>query len=92
MFCANYLNCSNLLQDILASGLESLWVTVASKLFTSPLALGCFHCPPISQSQSVHDVCSSIESMLITKKYVVACGDLNIDMSDLAKSNFSMVS
>ena len=36
VFCANYLNFSNLSQDILASGLESLWVTVASKLFTFP--------------------------------------------------------
>ena len=53
VFCANYLNCSILSQDILASGLESSWVTVASKLFTSPLALGCFYRPPVVHSLSL---------------------------------------
>ena len=87
VFCANYLMCLTLLRDISASGLESLWVAVESGLFPSPLALGCFYCPPGSLTQSVHDVCSSIETMSIAKKYVVACGDLNIDMSDLTKPN-----
>ena len=89
VFCANYLNCSILAQDtgISASGLESLWVAVESRLFPSPLAVGCFYRPPGSPCQSVHDVCSRIETMLLARKYVVACGDLNIDMSDLAKPN-----
>ena len=53
-------------------------------LYFSPRSWLLLSSPCSSQSQSVHD---GIESMLITKKYVVACGDLNIDMSDLAKPN-----
>ena len=51
-------------------------------LYFSPRSWLLLSSPCSSQSQSVHD---GIESMLITKKYVVACGDLNIDMSDLTK-------
>ena len=87
VFCANYLKCSTLSRDTPASGLESLWVAVESSLFPSPLAVGCFYRPPGPPCQSIHDACSSIESMSIAKKYVVACGDLNIDMSDLTKPN-----
>ena len=51
VFCANYLKCSTLSQDISASGLESLWVAVESGLFPSLLALGCFYRPPGSLTQ-----------------------------------------
>ena len=50
VFCANYLKCSALSRDTSASGLESLWVAVESRTFPSPLAVGCFYCPPSSLS------------------------------------------
>ena len=49
------------------------------------LALGCFYRPPAAPSQSVHDVCDSVESMMLRNQYIIAYGDFNIDMSGLNK-------
>jgi endonuclease/exonuclease/phosphatase family metal-dependent hydrolase len=38
--------------------------------------------PPSAPSSSITDLCSILESMLLSHKHVVACGDLNIDTSD----------
>ena len=40
---------------------------------------------PSAPTQSVHDVCDNIENMMLARKYLVACGDFNIDMSDICK-------
>ena len=85
VYCADHLSCSVLTCGVSASGVESLWVSIDSKLFSSPLALGCFYRPPSSPSVSVHDLCDDIETVMISRKYVIVCGDFNIDMSDLDK-------
>ena len=51
----------------------------------SSFSVGCFYCPPGSPTQSVHDVCDNIEYMMLARKCLVACGDFNIDMSDIGK-------
>ena len=60
-------------------------VSVKSGCFHPSLSLGCFYRPPASPSQSVHDVCDNIESMMLTKKQLIACGDSNNNMSDPSK-------
>ena len=85
VYCADHLSCSVLTCGASASGVESLWVSIDSKLFPTPLAFGCFYRPPSSPSLSVHDLCDDIETVMISRKYVIACGDFNIDMSDLDK-------
>ena len=42
-------------------------------------------CPPAAQSQSVHDICDNVESMMLNIQHILACGDFNIDMSDVNK-------
>ena len=36
-------------------------------------------------SQSVYNVCDNVESMMLNNQHILACGDFNIDMSDLNK-------
>ena len=65
---------------------DYLWVSIGYKSFSHPdFKFGCFYCPPNLPSQSVHDLCDNIESMIISKKCVIACGDFNIDMADVRK-------
>ena len=85
VYCADHLSCSVLSCGASASGTEYLWVSIDTKPFSSPLAFGCFYRPPNLTSQSVQDLCNNIESMMTTKKNVIACGDLNIDMGNLNK-------
>ena len=40
------------------------------------------HRPPSAPSTSISDLCSILESLLLSHKHVVACGDLNIDTSN----------
>ena len=68
------------------SGVESLWVSVRLGWFQPSLAVGCFYRPPGAPSSSVNDVCDNIENMMLTKKFVVACGDFNINLLDLSKT------
>ena len=59
---------------------ETLWLTViAFKSFS--IAFGCLYRPSIPSS-SVSDLGSIIESILVSHKHVIACGNLNIDTSD----------
>ena len=64
------------------AGLEFLWVGVDGTLLPSQLLVGCFYRPPSSPVQSVHDICSTIDNILISSKYFIACGDFNVDFSD----------
>ena len=70
-----------------SSGLESLWISISSKKFPSKLSFGCLYRPPHSPVQSVLDLCSSIEDVITTSRYVIACGDFNIDLSNSDKPN-----
>ena len=85
VYYADHLSCAVLSCGPSASGVEYLWVSIDSRLFSSPLVFGCFYRPPNLPSQSVHDVCNSIEKMMIAKKNLVACGDFNVDMANLNK-------
>ena len=60
---------------------ESLWLSISfSSLFF--FAFGCMYRPPSAPFTSVSHLCSILESLLLSHKHVVACGDLNIDISD----------
>ena len=85
IYCIDNLLCSLLSCGTSPSGAEFLWVSVKSGCFHPSLTLGCFYHPPASPSQSVHGVCDNIESMMLTKKQLIACGDFNINMSDPSK-------
>ena len=85
IYCADHLPCCVLSSGVSASGVEFLWVSIKSACFQPSLALGCFYRPPSSSAQSVHDVCDNIESVMVSRKHVLACGDFNIDMSNLDK-------
>ena len=85
VYYADHLSCALLSCGPSASGVEYLWISIDSRLFSSPLIFGCFYRPPNLPSQSVHDVCNSIEKMMIAKKNLVACGDFNVDMANLNK-------
>ena len=85
VYCADYLSCSVLSCGASSSGIEYLWLSIDTKPFSSPLAFGCFYRPPSLPSQSVQNLFTNIESMMTSKKNVIACGDFNIDMSDLTK-------
>ena len=62
---------------------EALWLTVSSfKSSLSTFAFGCLYRSPSVPSSSVSDLCSVLESILVSHKHVIACGDLNIDTSD----------
>ena len=76
--------CSLLTCGTSNSGTEFLWVSVKSGCFHT-LAVGCFYRPPSAPTQSVHDVCDNIENMMLVRKYLVACGNVNIEMSDISK-------
>ena len=69
----------------LPSGLESIWISLSSKHLPSNVVVGCFYRPPQSGIQSLNDVFASIEGMLSCKRFIIACGDFNIDMSDARK-------
>ena len=81
----HYLSCSVISCGNTSSGVEVLWASIACQSLSSPLTLGCFYRPPSLPTESVSEVCDSIESMMTTKKYVIACGDFNIDMADLSE-------
>ena len=85
IYCLDSLTCSLLSCGTSPAGVEFLWVSVKPGCFNPSLALGCFYRPPSSQSKSVLDVCDNIKSMMLTSKHLVACGDFNVDMSDLSK-------
>ena len=66
------LSFSEFLSSLAASTLPLLLVACIVHLYSS-------------SAQSVHDVCNNIESVMVSKKHVLACGDFNIDMADLDK-------
>ena len=85
IYCADYLSCSVITNGPTASGVEFLWVSVNSPQSHSSFALGCFYRPPSANSHSVQNICDNIESMLLSWKNLIACGDFNIDLSDNSK-------
>ena len=64
------------------ASLEFLWVGFDGTLLPSELLVGCFYHPPSSPVQSVHDISSTFDNILISSKYFIACGDFNVDFSD----------
>ena len=85
VFYADHLHCSVLSSGISSSDIESLWLSVKSKFLSSSLTLSSFYRAPSSPSLLITDLCTNLESMMISQKYVVACGDFNINMGDLSK-------
>ena len=86
IYCVENLPCYLLCTGTSPNGVEYLWITVKSNCL-NPIAFGCFYRPPAVPSQSVFEVCDSIENMMLSYKYMVACGDFNIDMLDTSKSH-----
>ena len=86
VYCLDCLPCSFLSNGTSPSGAEFLWISVKTSCFHPSLAVACFYRPPGTPSQSVHDVCDNIEAMMLNRKYLIACGDFNIDMSDSSSS------
>ena len=82
IYVAQHLMSTPLASEHCTSGLESMWLSIKSIKSGWYFAVGCFYRPPSSSTQSVHDLCSNIESILTAHKYVVACGDFNIDVSN----------
>ena len=64
------------------AGLEFLLVGFDGTLLPSELLVGCFFHPPSSSVQSVHDISSTFDNILISIKYFIACCDFNVDFSD----------
>ena len=83
IYCADHLRCSLISSGPTTSAAEFLWASVTSP--HSSFALGCFYRPPSASSQSVDSICNNIESMLLSKKNPIACGDFNIDLSNTNK-------
>ena len=92
IYFAEHLSCCILTHGPSSSGVEYLWVSIDSRLFSSPLVIGCFYRPPSLPTQSVQDVCDSIERMMTTKRNVIACGDFNVDMTALHKPHSKLLS
>ena len=65
VYCVNSLPCSLLNRGVTPSGAEFLWLSVASGSFHPSLAVGCFYRPPGAPSQSFHNVCDNIETMML---------------------------
>ena len=91
IYFAVHLSCCILSHGPSSSGVEYLWVSIDSRLFSSPLVLGCFYRPPSLPTQSVQDVCDSIERMMTTKRNVIACGHFNVDMTALHKPHSKLL-
>ena len=67
----------------LCGEVESLWLSISYfKSFLAHIAFGYMYCPTSAPSISVSDLCYTLESLLLSHKHTVACGDLNIDTSD----------
>ena len=82
VFCVETLHCSLLSCGVISSGAEFLWISVACGRFQPSLAVGCFYRSPGAPSQSVNDICDSIEAMMLNRKHLIACGDFNINLLD----------
>ena len=91
VYVADHLSSSSLHFDTSSSGLESLWLSIAGTKLPSSIAFGCLYRPPSAPSQSVIDVCTSIESFMISYKHVVVCGDFNIDVSNLSNPHTKLL-
>ena len=82
LYFLNGLTCSLLSCGATPSGVEFLWVSVVCSCFHPSLVVGCFYRPPSAPSQSIHDLCLILETMMLNRKYMLACGDFNINMLD----------
>ena len=88
VFCVESLHCSLLSCGVTSSGAEFLWISVACGHLHPSLAVGCFYHPPGDPSQSVHDVCDSIEAIMLNRKHLIVCGDFNINLLDPSPTHF----
>ena len=85
VYVVDHLTVSPLSCDAPCGDVEALWLSISSfKSSLSSFAFGCMYRPPSAPSSSVSNLCSILESLLLSHKHVVACGDLNIDTSDSA--------
>ena len=84
LYILNGLTCSLLSCGVTPSGVEFMWVSVVCSCFHPSLVVGCFYRPPSAPSQSIHDLCLTLETMMLNRKYMLACGDFNINMLDLS--------
>ena len=75
----------------LPSGLECIWISLSSKHLPSNVVVGCFYRPPQSGIQSLNDVFAAIEGMLSCKRFIIACGDFNVGISDASKPYTSIL-
>lgn len=83
VYVINHLSVSTLPCGVTSDHVEALWLSISSfKSSLSHFSFGCLYRPPSAPSSSITDLCSILESMLLSHKHVVACGDLNIDTSD----------
>ena len=64
------------------SGLEVLWLEVSSKFIPSKLLIGCCYRPPSSPPSSLEALSSQIESILLSHRSFILCGDINVDLLD----------
>ena len=83
VYVIDHLSVSQISSGASCGEVEALWLSISSfKSSLSSFAFGCMYRPPSAPSSSVSDMCNILESMLLSHKHVVACGDLNIDTSD----------
>ena len=83
VYVINHVSVSSLPCGVTSDHVEALWLSISSfKSSLSHFSFGCLYRPPSTPSSSITDLCSILESMLLSHKHVVACGDLNIDTSD----------
>ena len=80
LYFLNGLTCSLLSCGATPSGVEFLWVSVVCSCFHPSLVVGCFYRPPSAPSQSIHDLCLILETMMLNRKYMLACGELPPDV------------
>jgi hypothetical protein len=101
MYVSNPIASSIVESCSLPSGLECIWISLSLKHLPSNFVIGCFYRPPQSDIRSLNDVFASIEGLLSCKRFVIACGDFNVDVSDACKpytstfqqfiSNYSLI-
>ena len=85
VYVADHLSCCSLPHPTgtPSDDVEYLWLSISSFGSSSTcFVLGCIYRPPSLPSSSVESMCLNIESMLVSHKHVVVCGDWNIDFSD----------
>ena len=84
VYVSDTIICSAIKSCSFLFGLECIWVSLSSSSLPSNVVFGCFYRPP----QSGPSLC--VYQYLKTcycacKRFVIACGDFNVDISDAHK-------